>query len=90
VGEVGDRIVATVLGGYDGFRAWVYHLAVTPKERRKGYGRAMMRAIEQKLGDLGAPKINLQVRSSNTDVVEFYRHLDYKIEDHTSMGKRVK
>jgi hypothetical protein len=27
-----------VLGGYDGFRGWVYHLAVAPENRRAGSG----------------------------------------------------
>jgi ribosomal protein S18 acetylase RimI-like enzyme len=87
VGEREGRIVATVLGGYDGFRGWIYHLAVDAEWRNKGIGRQMMEAIESRLKDLGCPKINLQVRSNNQEVVEFYKHIGYDIEDHTSMGK---
>ncbi len=37
----------------------------------------------------GLPKINLQVRSSNADVVEFYRSIGYSEDDIVSMGKRL-
>ena len=87
LGVKNGRIITTVLGGYDGFRGWVYHLAVKPDQHRKGIGKRMMTAIEQLLIDLGCVKINLQVRSSNPDVVAFYHSIGYSTEDHTSMGK---
>ena len=87
IGEKDGIIVAAVLGGYDGFRGWVYHLAVDEMWRGLGIGRQMMTAIEQRLKELGCPKINLQVRSNNQEVVEFYKHMGYDVEDHTSMGK---
>lgn len=34
-----------------------------------------MEAVETKLRDLGCPKINLQVRSSNQAVIDFYGKL---------------
>jgi ribosomal protein S18 acetylase RimI-like enzyme len=87
VGEWDGRIVATVLGGYDGFRGWVYHLAVDRAHRRKGFGRLMMREGERLLREMGCPKLNIQVRADNQDVVAFYRRLGYDVEDHISMGK---
>ena len=87
VGIKDGHIVATVLGGYDGFRGWVYHLSVSPDQRRKGIGKSMMTAIEKLLIDLDCIKINLQVRSYNSDVVAFYQSIGYSIEDHASMGK---
>ena len=87
VGELEGRIVATVIAGYDGFRGWVYHLAVPAGKRRKGYGRAMMAEVEKRLEARGCYKVNLQVRAWNTSVVEFYKTLGYSIEEHTSMGK---
>jgi len=36
---------------------------------------------------IGCTKLNLQVRSSNTGVVEFYKNLGYSVEDRVSMGK---
>ncbi len=89
IGEMDRRVVATVIGGYDGFRGWVYHLAVVPDHRRNGIGRAMMNEIEAKLKILGCTKLNLQVRSTNVDVIEFYKRLNYLFEDRVSFGKRL-
>ena len=87
VGESQSRVVATVLGGYDGFRGWVYHLAVINNKRRSGFGKMMMGAIEKELRQLGCIKMNIQVRSSNQEVILFYKGIGFDIEDHVSLGK---
>ena len=87
IGELDKHLIATVLGGYDGFRGWIYHLAVNPAWQHRGFARMMMMAIEGRLLDIGCIKINLQVRSSNVQVIEFYRSIGYAVEDHTSLGK---
>lgn len=38
IGLIDNTIAATVMGGYDGHRGWVYYLAVDPVYQRKGYG----------------------------------------------------
>ena len=48
-----------------------------------------MREAERRLLAAGCPKINLQVRTSNQDAVDFYRHLGYHVDDVVSMGKRL-
>lgn len=87
VGELDGRIVATVLAGYDGFRGWIYHAAVAPEKRRKGFGSDIIGEAESRLRKLGCVKINLQVRESNSSAIGFYRALGYKIEERVSMGK---
>jgi ribosomal protein S18 acetylase RimI-like enzyme len=87
VGLIKNKIVSVVLAGYDGFRGWVYHLAVDRKYRQQGIGLRMMKKVEESLLKMGCVKINLQVRSSNQDVIEFYKSIGYEIEDHISMGK---
>ena len=89
VAELGQRIVASVMGGYEGHRGWINYLAVCPQHQRQGLGRQMMAAIESALNDRGCPKINLQVRSSNQQVVDFYLALGYKMDDVVSLGKRL-
>jgi len=89
VGALEARAVATVLAGYDGVRGWVYHLAVAPGYRRRGFGRAMMAAAEARLRALGCPKINLQIMRTNAEVVRFYERLGYAVEDRISMGRRL-
>ena len=89
VGEVDDRLVACAMAGYDGHRGWVNYLAVQPGAQGLGYGRAMMAHIEAALLARGCPKLNLQVRSSNTAVLAFYRQLGYAQDEAVSLGKRL-
>ena len=89
VGETDGKIVATVMAGYDGHRGWVNFLAVAPEHRAKGYGRLLMRHVEERLAAIGCPKLNLQVRANNKAVLEFYRKLGYSVEERVSLGKRL-
>ena len=89
VGLVGERLVASVMAGYDGHRGWINYLAVTPDLRRRGIGRRMVEQVELRLRALGCPKINLQVRTSNVEVVSFYEAIGYAIDDVVSLGKRL-
>jgi ribosomal protein S18 acetylase RimI-like enzyme len=89
VAELNGRLTGTIMGGYEGHRGWINYLAVSPDYQRQGVGRALMEAVEAKLLALGCPKINLQVRSGNTAVIQFYGHLGYHIDDVISLGKRL-
>jgi ribosomal protein S18 acetylase RimI-like enzyme len=89
VGDLAGEIVATVMAGFDGHRGWVHLVAVAPKHRHRGIGRAMMVEAEKKLSDIGCTKVNLQVRATNQGVVSFYEKLGYDVEERVSMGKRL-
>ena len=84
-----DKIVGTIMGGYEGHRGWVNYLAVSPSHQRKGYGRQLMEAVEVKLRAMGCPKINLQGRETNLAVIEVYKAIGYNMDDVVSMGKRL-
>ncbi|MCY3933084.1 MAG: GNAT family acetyltransferase [Acidobacteria bacterium] len=89
VGLLDDRVTATIMAGYEGHRGWINYLAVAPEYRRQGLGRLMMDEAETRLGKMGCPKINLQVRRSNARAAEFYRSIGYAEDDVLSMGKRL-
>jgi len=89
VGVENDKIVGTIIGGYEGHRGWVNYLAVSPSHQRKGYGHQLMEAVEVKLRAMGCPKINLQIRKTNLNVIAFYKAIGYNLDDVVSMGKRL-
>lgn len=89
VGVIDDQVVATAMAGYDGHRGWINYLAVAPERRRQGLGRAIVAEAERLLRACGCPKINLQVRTANTEVIEFYRRLGFVLDDVVSLGKRL-
>lgn len=88
VGMHGTGLVATVMAGYDGHRGWINYLAVKPEFQRQGLGRRLMEEAEARLIAAGCPKVNLQVRSSNTAAAAFYERIGYSSDDVLSMGKR--
>lgn len=89
VGVLDGRIVACVMAGYEGHRGWLNYLAVAPEYQRRGRARAIVDEAERLLRATGCPKINLQIRTSNRGVIEFYRRLGYSVDDVVSMGKRL-
>ncbi|MEJ2731833.1 MAG: GNAT family acetyltransferase, partial [Deltaproteobacteria bacterium] len=89
VGALKGRIIATLMAGYDGHRGWIYYLAVDPDHRRKKIGRRMMEKAESVLRKRGCPKVNLQVRKSNQEVISFYEHLGYSDDDVIGLGKKL-
>ena len=89
VAEIDGEVVGTAMAGYDGHRGWVYYVTVDPARQRHGIGAALMRQVEIELVKIGCHKLNLQVRSTNQGVVEFYQKLGYEIEDRVSMAKRL-
>ncbi len=84
-----DQIIATVMAGYDGHRGWINYLAVHPQHRQSGRGRQMVNKVEKLLLEKGCPKINLQVRSTNVEVIQFYRNIGFKTDDVVGLGKRL-
>lgn len=89
VGSIDDKVIATVMAGYEGHRGWINYLAVHSDHQAIGIGKQMMEAAENRLQAAGCPKINLQVRKTNTKVLEFYRAIGYQIDDVVSLGKRL-
>ena len=83
------QIIATVMAGYDGHRGWINYLAVHPQHQHSGIGKLMMDEAESLLRSVGCPKINLQVRSKNSDVIKFYDQIGYNPDDVVSLGKRL-
>ena len=86
IAEEDDNMVGACMAGYDGHRGWLYAVAVSPDQRRNGTGKALVRFAIQSLKQLGCIKVNLQVRSTNTEVANFYKSLGFSTEDRLSMG----
>jgi ribosomal protein S18 acetylase RimI-like enzyme len=82
-----DELVATVMVGHDGHRGWVYYLAVRPAKQGKGLGSRLMADAESWLRERDVVKLNLMVRHSNSDALQFYRRLGYVDGEVTVLGR---
>jgi ribosomal protein S18 acetylase RimI-like enzyme len=87
VAEVQGKIVGTVLGGFDGRRGLVYHLAVAQAQRGQGLGRTLMDEIERRLRAKGCIRSYLLVTRDNPEAVDFYAHRGWDKMDLTIMAK---
>ncbi len=92
VGHADGRLVAAVMVGYDGHRGSVNYLAVEPAWRGRGVGSALMDLAEALLLERGCPKVNLQVRGDNAEVIAFYEQRGYVLEPAShavALGRRL-
>jgi ribosomal protein S18 acetylase RimI-like enzyme len=65
VAEIDGRIAATIVAGWDGWRANLYRLAVDPRVRGRGLGRRMVQLAEDRLRSLGAERFGAMVLDDN-------------------------
>jgi ribosomal protein S18 acetylase RimI-like enzyme len=89
IGREGDRVVASVLVGHDGYRGWIYKLAIAEDLRGKGFGRKLVQFAEAWLVARGIPKVNLMVRAENPAARDFYQHLGYENAGHAVLGRWI-
>ena len=81
VGKLDKDVIAVVLGGYDGRRGYVHHLAVDPDYQNNGYGRMLMDELISRFKIMMVHKIHLFIEKYNLPVVEFYKKLGWEIRD---------
>src|SRR6266581_2965739 len=53
----GERLVGSLMGGWDGWRGQMYRLAVDPGYRRRGIARRLVELVEACMRELGAERI---------------------------------
>jgi ribosomal protein S18 acetylase RimI-like enzyme len=81
VATLEGRIVGAVMGGFDGRRAYVYHLAVAHVLRRRGVGDALMDELEERFRSKGALKAKCQVYTHNEASLAFFRKRGWELEE---------
>ena len=89
VAQIGQKVIGTVMAGYDGHRGWVYSIAVHPDYRKKGIGSKLLLYTQNKLENLGCLKVNLQIMEGNEAVQKFYLSNGFSVEQRISMGKKL-
>jgi ribosomal protein S18 acetylase RimI-like enzyme len=78
IAENNQQIIGTVLGGFDGRRGIVYHLAVRREYRNSGVGTALMEALEERLRLKGCIRYYLLVTEGNNEAMKFYEKRGWK------------
>jgi ribosomal protein S18 acetylase RimI-like enzyme len=87
--EVEGRLVGAVMGGFDGRRGMVYHLAVESHHRRQGIGSLLMQELEDRLRKKGCIKYYLLVTPDNVEAAAMYKNLGWEPMELLIFGKDI-
>ncbi|MGW4056095.1 GNAT family N-acetyltransferase [Streptomyces sp. NPDC004779] len=77
----GDRIVGSVIAGWDGWRASLYRLAVLPSYRRRGLSKALLQASEDRFAALGGRRVDAMVLEANERAHHAWGAAGYERQD---------
>lgn len=90
VAESNGLIVGSIIGGYDGRRGLIYHLAVAKDSRQQGIGGQLLDEVEARLRDKGCLKCYLMITLDNPEVENFYEKRGWHYMDYVRpFGKEL-
>ncbi len=74
----GDRIVGSLIAGWDGWRANMYRLAVHPDARRRGVAGRLVEAAHERFALVGARRCGAIVIDERAPAVGFWSAAGYE------------
>ncbi len=80
-----STLVGAVLGGHDGRRGFLHHLAVAPEFRGRGTGRHLAERVLAALKQLGILKCHLFVHADNQAALAFWKTVGWTRRDDIEM-----
>ena len=90
VAESKGNIIGAVMGGFDGRRGLIYHLAVASSFRGQGIGSGLMDEVESRLRAKGCLKSYLLVTLDNIEVADYYMQRGWHHMDQVQLyGKEL-
>ncbi len=87
VAEADGVLVGTVIGGFDGRRGLIYHLAVNPAYRAQGVGTRLMDEVEARLRAKGCTRCYLFVTPENTEAMRYYEKRGWQVLNNLPYAK---
>ena len=91
VAQKENRLIGTILGGSDGRRGYIYHLAVNSSEQNKGIGKKLVDTCLSELKKNGIQKCHIFVISDNEEGIAFWENVGWQLRgDILIMSKNLK
>ncbi len=87
VAELDGRLIGTVIGGFDGRRGLIYHLAVDAAYRTQGVGSRLMDEVESRLKAKGCIRCYLVVTGENAQAMQYYEKRGWQVIPNYLYGK---
>ncbi len=79
--ENDSELIGSVLGGFDGRRGMMYHLAVAAQYRQQGVATALVEELERRLRAKGCIRYYLLVTVDNDSAIRFYERRGWECMD---------
>jgi GNAT superfamily N-acetyltransferase len=89
VAAQGADVVGSAMGGWDGRRGWIYHLAIAPSHCRQGLATKLVRQVETGLQAAGCRKVNAIIRDGNDDGAKFWAAAGYAPNAARQFGREL-
>lgn len=67
-----NQLIGAVLAGHDGWRGYLYHMAVSPEYRGRRIGRQLVERAVEAIRKKGIPKIHCMVLRENISAQKFW------------------
>ena len=81
VAELDGEVVGTAIGGFDGWWAWIYRVAVDPEHQRTGIGTRLIQEMHARLRARGAGSAGMVTDPSNEKMVGLLHKLGYRHDE---------
>ncbi len=89
VTEEDQAVIGAAIASFDGWRAYIYHLALAPGHRRQGLAKALMAEAEGHLAREGARRVYVMVHEENTAGLALCAVLGYAPEGDVALVKEL-
>jgi ribosomal protein S18 acetylase RimI-like enzyme len=77
----GTRLVGAVLAGHDGWRGYLYHMAVKPNYHERGVGTKLVSVAVDAIKREGIPKVHCLVKRDNLIAQQFWEACGFTFRD---------
>jgi N-acetylglutamate synthase len=74
----GTRLIGAVLAGHDGWRGYLYHMAVKPDYRERGIGTRLVNAAVSAIKSEDIQKIHCLVKRDNLVAQQFWEACSFE------------
>ena len=81
IAESNATLMGTVIGGFDGWWAWIYRVAVSPNQQHKGVATALICELHKRLAARGADGACLLTDPANEKMTKLLSKLGYRPRD---------
>ena len=87
--EEQGMVIGAAVTAFDGWRAYVYHVAISPDFRSKGVARAVMAEAEENLRRQGAARVYVEVNGENTAGIALCTACGFEPEGDIALVKEI-